>query len=167
MILAALMFVFGAWNVQQLAQLPSVLWLLYAVAVSILIFFTQSNTQYIEQHPWRNSAYFHTPKLLRIFVLNIATFLCGLIWASSFALWRMGDELPHEWEQKTIVIVGVVASVPEATEHGVRFRFDIERVLTKQAIVPKHSSLSLYGASKYGSKFKKMILKLMILKLMV
>lgn len=71
----------------------------------------------------------------------------------------MGDELPHEWEQKTIVIVGVVASVPEATEHGVRFRFDVERVLTKQAIVPKHSSLSIYGASKYGSKLKKIDFK--------
>ena len=33
--------------------------------------------------------------------------------------------------------------------------FDIEKVLTKEAIVPKHISLSLYGTSKYGSKFKK------------
>ena len=121
MILAALIFVFGAWNVQQLAKLPSVLWLLSAVALSILIFFTQYSTHYNSQHPWRNSAYFHTPKLLRFFLLNVAAFLFGLIWASSFALYRLSDELPHEWEQKAILIVGVVASVPEATEHGVRF----------------------------------------------
>lgn len=70
MILAALMFFFGALNVQQLAQLPSVLWLLCAVAVSILIFFTQFNTQYIEQHPLRNSAYFHTPKLFQFSLLK-------------------------------------------------------------------------------------------------
>ena len=31
--------------------------------------------------------------------------------------WRMSDELPHAWEQKTIAIEGVVASVPEATQN--------------------------------------------------
>lgn len=141
------MFVFGAWSVQQLAQLPTFIWLLVASSVSILLFFTQYSA--------RNSAYFHTPKflpkLLRAFLLSLATFLFGLVWASSFAIWRMSDQLPHAWEQKTISIVGVVASVPEATERGTRFRFDVEQILTKDAVVPRHISLNQYGSSQYSA----------------
>ena len=153
MILAALMFVFGAWNVQQLAQLPSFYWLLCALITSVLIFLTQ-------YHP-RYATSFYTPKFLRLLLLNLAAFLLGIGWASSFALWRMSDELPHAWEQKTIAIVGVVASVPEATEHGTRFWFDVEKVITKEAVVPHHISLnqysvSQYGGSKHGSKSQKL-----------
>ena len=38
MIISALWFVFGAWNVQQLAQLPSFTWLLCAYALLMLLF---------------------------------------------------------------------------------------------------------------------------------
>jgi len=41
MILVALMFVFGAWNVQHLAQLPSSTWLVCALSVVIAIIITQ------------------------------------------------------------------------------------------------------------------------------
>ncbi|MES2181999.1 MAG: DNA internalization-related competence protein ComEC/Rec2 [Pseudomonadota bacterium] len=146
MILAALMFVFGAWNVQQLAQLPSITWLLCALVVLVVIFFTQFVAHY--------SSHSRTPNLLRFFLLNAGAFLFGICWASSFALWRMSDELPHAWEQQVIEIVGVVASVPEATEHGMRFRFDVEQVLTKEAVVPRHISLSQYRANQYGSRSK-------------
>ncbi|MGZ8261687.1 MAG: ComEC/Rec2 family competence protein [Methylotenera sp.] len=83
-------------------------------------------------------------KIFKLGLLSAGAFLCGICWASSFALWRMGDELPHAWEQKTIAVVGVVASVPEATERGMRFRFDVEKILTKDAIVPPHISLNQY-----------------------
>lgn len=136
MILTALMFVFGAWNMQQMAKLPSPYWLLCAFVVLALILFSQ-------YHP-RFSKYFYTPKFLRLGLLSAGAFLFGICWASSFALWRMGDELPHAWEQKTIAVVGVVASVPEATERGMRFRFDVEKILTKDAIVPPHISLNQY-----------------------
>jgi len=145
MIIAALMFVFGAWSVQQLAQLPSLYWLLCASAILVCIFLTQC-------HP-RFSSYFHTPKLLKGFLLSAAAFTLGLCWASGFALWRMSDELPHAWEQKSIQIIGVVASVPEATERGTRFRFDVEHILTQDAIVPQHISLNQYSAyQNYGHK---------------
>lgn len=146
MILAALMFVFGAWNVQQLAQLPSLAWLLFSTTLIAFIFLAQI-------HPYFSVA-FRTPKFLYFFLINITVFICGVCWASGFALWRMSDELPHAWEQKTIAIEGVVASVPEATEWGERFKFDVEKILTHGAVVPQHISLNHYGAGQFGSNKK-------------
>lgn len=137
------MFVFGAWVVQQFSQLPNLPWLLCALVAAILILAAQF-------HP-RFSKHFHTPKFLKVLLLSAAVFLLGVVWASSFALWRMSDELPHLWEQKTIAIIGVVASVPEATERGTRFRLDVEKILTKGAIVPRHISLNQYSANPYGA----------------
>jgi len=52
-------------------------------------------------------------------------------------------------------MIGVVASLPEVNERGVRFRFDVERVLTPDATrtlhVPRHLSLSDYHSVKTGS----------------
>ena len=150
MIIAALMFVLGAWNVQQLAQLPSLYYLLCAFIVFALILSTQNHSRFFLYSHHRN---FYTPKLFKNVLLSVAAFVFGVCWASGFALWRMNDELPRAWEQKTIQIVGVVASVPEATEHGTRFRFDVEKILTKYAVVPQHISLNQYNAyQKYGGK---------------
>ncbi len=145
MTLAALMFVFGAWVVQQLPQLPSVSGLLGMVAVLVLtLFFAQYHSRFLKS--------FHVSTLLHRSLIAVCAFLFGLSWASGFALWRMSDELPHTWEQKTIVIVGVVASLPEATEHGTRFQFDVEKVLTPHAIVPRHISLNQYSNHQYDTK---------------
>ncbi len=142
MIIAALMFVFGAWCVQQLAQLPSVYWLLCALAVLLAIFLSQ-------YHP-RFSRYLYRPtlskRLLYRCLAGLAACLLGFCWASGFALLRMSDELPHAWEQKNIQLIGVVASVPELTARGVRFKFDVEKTITKDAVVPRHISLNQYGA---------------------
>jgi len=147
MIFAALMFVFGAWFVQKMAQLPSLTWLMCASLVVGLSVFTQ-------HHP-RFSKFFHTTKLLHYFLLSASAFILGVCWASSFALWRMSDALPRAWEQKTIAIEGVVSSVPEATERGVRFRFDVEKILTKEAVVPQHISLNYYHDNQYSNNKNK------------
>ncbi len=149
MILAALMFVFGAWNVQQMAQLPSLYWLFCASVVLLVIFFSQYHLQF-SPFVRVNS---HTSRFLWLFLLSAGAFLFGICWASSFALWRMSDVLPHAWEQKTIAVVGVVASVPEATERGMRFRFDVEKILTPDAIVPHHISLNQYLVNKSQERF--------------
>ncbi|MDI1310264.1 MAG: DNA internalization-related competence protein ComEC/Rec2 [Methylotenera sp.] len=138
----ALMFVFGAWNVQHLAQLPTLTWLLFALFVMVA-------TIAIQFHPRFSS----NSQPLRFFKSTLrcaAAFLFGLCWASSYAYWRIADELPHAWEQKSIAIEGIVASVPEATEVGVRFKFYVEKILTKGAVVPKHISLNQYRRNSYG-----------------
>jgi competence protein ComEC len=144
MVLAALMLVFGAWGVQQLAQLPTVPWLICAFVFATLILISQFHPRFSKQ--------LQIQKYLKLFLLSTATFLFGVCWASSFALWRMSDKLPQAWEQKTIAIEGVVASVPEATERGMRFRFDVEKIHTKNAVVPQHISLNYYAANQYFNK---------------
>lgn len=129
----AITFVFAAWVVQQAAVLPgpAVLFSLLITALIILCLV------------WRKLA----PRRLNPLLLSIASFLIGLCWAAGFALWRLSDALPVAWQQQTIEVVGVVASVPEATERGLRFRFDVETVLTKDAIVPQRISLNYYEAA--------------------
>jgi competence protein ComEC len=61
---------------------------------------------------------------------------------------RLNDELIADLQQKSITLVGVVASLPEVTERGERFRFDVEKILTPQAKVPKHISLNFYRDAK-------------------
>lgn len=144
MIPFALLFVFGAWNVQQMAQLPSLTWLFCAFVVLVVIVSTQIHLRFLASFQISLS----TPRFLRYFLLSTGAFLFGICWATSIALWRMGDELPHAWEQKTIEVIGVVASVPEITERGERFRFDVEKILTPDAVVPRHISLNQYR--EYG-----------------
>jgi len=149
-IFAALMFVFGAWNVQQLAQLPSATWLSCAFLSVIAISVSDWRFSPDCLHP----NYFSS-KLLKRTLLCTAAFLLGVCWASGFAYWRMSDALPHVWEQKDIAIEGVVASVPETTERGERFKFDVEKILTTGAIVPKHISLNQYRAYSHGGDSNK------------
>ncbi|MBA3697219.1 MAG: ComEC/Rec2 family competence protein, partial [Methylotenera sp.] len=134
MILNALMFVLGAWSVQQMAYLPSPALLTGIFLAALIMWCTLL-------HP-RCSFQLH--KVLRSSIFGLAALLFSIVWTSGFAIWRMNDELPHQWEQKTIVIVGVVASVPEVAERGVRFHFDVERIISKEALVPKHISLNQY-----------------------
>jgi competence protein ComEC len=74
--------------------------------------------------------------------------LLGFFWAAIFATVRLNDELPQDWQQKSVEIIGVVASLPEVTERGERFRFDVEKILTKDATktlkIPHHISLNFY-----------------------
>ena len=143
MILVALVFVFAAWVVQQMAQLPSIYWLGATFILACLIFSLLYHSRF--------SSHLLSSRYIKSFLLSNATFLLGICWVSTFALWRMSDELPRVWEQKTIAIEGVVASVPEATEHGLRFRFDVEKILTKEAVVPRHISLNHYAGNQYPS----------------
>ncbi len=133
MIVFALGFVFGAWFLQQQENLPAMqaFWLL---APSLTIIF---NFQRLKFN-------FYIRKAC-VFAFAV---LFGFFYAATFATIRLSDELPREWEQKKIEIIGVVATLPEVTERGERFRFDVEKILTKDAIVPKHISLNFYRNTK-------------------
>lgn len=137
MILFALAFVFGVFCLQQMPVLPSLTWaLLFIPLVFICISFRRSS------------------RPVSIFVKRllwlILSFLLGVFWAAAFATIRLSDSLPHVWETKPIELIGVVASVPELTESGERFRFDVEKVITVDATVPRHISLSFYPPNSWG-----------------
>lgn len=153
MILFALGFVAGAWLLQQQASLPSLSQLLlmgFGVVTSLTLISVAFQCL--------NQQYPHTQRLWklikqRLFFLIFACVL-GFIWAFAMASYRLSDALPSEWQQKNISVIGVVASLPEQTEHGQRFLFDVEQVLTKVARVPRHISLNInqpYSATQVKS----------------
>jgi len=70
------------------------------------------------------------------------------LWAAAFATIRISDELPKDWEQKSFTLIGVVSTLPEVTERGERFQFDVKMVLTEKTTqtlkVPRRISLNNY-----------------------
>ena len=75
----------------------------------------------------------------------------GLGWAQWRAEQRMADSLPTESEVKDIELIGAIASLPQLTERGTRFEFNVEKVLAvnkdnaaNAPVVPSHISLTWY-----------------------
>lgn len=135
MILPALAFVFGAFYLQQMSVLPHLLWAATLIPLLLInIKFAYAKCNFNQ----------HLLTLLKRLFLILTSFLFGFFWATMLATIRLSDELPAVWENKPIQIVGVVASVSELTEHGERFRFDVENVMTEAAVIPRHISLSYY-----------------------
>ncbi|HSI24211.1 MAG TPA: DNA internalization-related competence protein ComEC/Rec2 [Methylotenera sp.] len=133
MILAALGFVFGAWLLQQQPVLPGIfigLQAAWIVVPSLAVYIYLYHSEF--------------PRLLKSISGLLIAALLGFMWAANYAAVRLSDELPAEWQQKSISVIGVVASLPEVTERGERFRFDVEKILTPQAKLPQHISLNFY-----------------------
>lgn len=126
----ALFFTFGVWLLQQQAVLPNLAW-----SGLILLFGTVLILP-------RNS-------LLRrkAYPVSLAALACtlGFFYAAFFAQQRLSDTLPAEWQGKDIQIIGVVGNLPVQNEHGLRFVFDVEQVLTPNATVPPHILLANYA----------------------
>ncbi|MES2636150.1 MAG: DNA internalization-related competence protein ComEC/Rec2 [Pseudomonadota bacterium] len=137
----AIGFVLGAWLLQQQPALPSIY--VYSAILPMAFFaFKVAQSQHVAQLNLQNIKHLHR---LSFFICAI---LLGFYWAASFAHLRLNSELPKEWQQKSIELVGVIATLPEVTERGERFKFDVEKILTKDATrslkVPAHISLNFY-----------------------
>ncbi len=124
-------FVIGVAWLQQQASLPNwsmlLLLLLTVVSVGVLL-----------------RAFVRKRRGLRTIVVLLLAFGAGLIWAAWRADLRLADELPTAWEGRDIQVIGVVAALPQFTERGVRFEFDVEQVVTPQAKVPQHIQLTWF-----------------------
>jgi competence protein ComEC len=128
-----LAFALGVWLLQQRAQLPSVLWGYAWLPVAfVVLLLTRSDSS-----PVRNAARHALP----------AVFLAaGFIWATGAAHVRLADALPLDWEGRDIELIGVVADLPQQTEHGMRARFEVEAVVTPLARAPQRLMLSWFRA---------------------
>lgn len=127
----SLAFVFGALWLQQQSVLPEFYWALglvpAALAVLVLLRF---QTRF---------------SILAGRGLLLAVMLgAGFFWAALWAQVRLADDLPSAWEGQDIVVVGMITEMPQFTRQSMRFRFDVERVLTPGAVVPVHVQLSWY-----------------------
>ena len=85
----------------------------------------------------------HDRKWMPVLILCLAT-MAGFYWAAWRADLRLAEELALAWEGRDIQVIGVVAALPQFTERGVRFEFDVEQVLTPQAQVPPHIQLTWF-----------------------
>ena len=130
---AVLFFAFGVWLLQQQAVLPNLAWSgLTLLLASALVLPRRTLLQ--------RKAY---PALLAAFACTF-----GFFYAAFFAQQRLSDALPAEWQGKDIQIIGVVGKLPTQHEHGLRFIFDVEQVLTPNAIVPPHILLASYAGAQ-------------------
>lgn len=82
---------------------------------------------------------------LRLVTLAICGIAMGFLWAVGMAQWRLADRLDPAWEGRDIDLVGVVASLPQVLERGVRFEFAVEHVQTPGAVVPQRILLGWYA----------------------
>src|SRR5438270_3034159 len=72
----------------------------------------------------------------RVVIAALAGIACGFGYAAWRAELRVADALPFAWEARDIEVVGVVAGLPQVTESGTRFPFEVEEALTEGAVVP-------------------------------
>ncbi len=128
MVLFTFFFAFGVWYLQQQASLPdfTFAWLLGLPLILLIA----------TRRLWPGSVH----------ALLIALFAAGL--GFYHAAWqaeqRLAVALPDTWQGRDISVIGVIAGLPRNHEHGSRFKFDVEKTLTPQAIVPHHIYLSTY-----------------------
>ena len=138
MLLNVALFVVGVAWLQQQAELPSVLWL-YPFAASV---FAWSLVP---------AARARRPLFLRRAGTASLWFAGGFLWAALVAHMKLADYLPPEWEGRDVKVRGVIADLPEVTDRGVRFEFDVEQVNTPLARVPRHVAVFWYAEGTSGA----------------
>jgi competence protein ComEC len=120
---ALLAFVCGGITVQTLPELPSPLPLAGIAAAALALFLCRR--------------------------LLACALLLGFVWASAFALLRLDDELPRDLEGRDIIVEGTIASLPEPNARGVRFEFEVGRIISPEdARIPAHLRLTWYDAAR-------------------
>lgn len=133
--LLIILFVAGVALLQQQAALPPLMWWGALPPVLLLAWLSRG-----QRRVW-------------LPLLALSCFCAGFLWAATRAEMRLNDALPPEWEGRDLQIVGVVASLPQQYERSLRFEFDVERVLTADAVLPPHIALSWWGtAAKDGER---------------
>jgi competence protein ComEC len=124
-------FVCGVWLLQQQAALPGWAWLWLLPGLALAWLLPIGKAKLITLIRWTGIKGFF--------------FVAGFFWAVVFAQVRLSDALPIESEGRDVDVVGVVAALPQKGERGTRFEFDVERVATPEAIVPRHIQLNWYA----------------------
>jgi len=137
--LFVLAFVLGALGLQQAAALPQLPILPGALAALLCVRLV----------PARH-------RLARCALLLVAGGLAGYGIAASRADSLLAHSLPKAWEGEEIDLTGVVAGLPQLTESGTRFPFDVESVRTPRVAagvpltVPPTLALTWYAQRAKG-----------------
>ena len=128
---AIVFFALGVWALQRSAELPAMqgAWALLLLAPVLGLARLSGATL-----TWS-----------RILALAVLACAAGYYWAAARAHARIADALPVEWQGRDMALVGVVASLPQATDRSVRFELDVESVVTPGARAPRRVALSWWG----------------------
>jgi competence protein ComEC len=127
-------FAAGVTLVAWLAELPGVIVLLLAGAGALLA----------------SLAAFRAGGYARLGLVFMAAATLGVVWSAGCAHRVLGDRLAPDLEGRDLVLVGVVASLPQRFERGVRFDFVPETARTLDGAtvaVPDLVTLAWYGGS--------------------
>ncbi len=129
---ALVAFVVGVCCLQLQRDLPSTPWLLSAAGAGLIV---------------AGAALFalQASRKLRVVMVGLAAAVAGFVYAAAMSAARLDDALAFSDEGKDITIEGVVSSLPARLERGLRFEFDVERVLTPNVHVPPRVLLGWYG----------------------
>ena len=124
-------FVAGVLLLQQGAELPSGA-LIAAIAACSLVLAAAALALRPTAAPWRRRS------------ACTAALLAGVAYAGWMAQLRLADQLGFADEGRDLEVIGVVAALPSQAERGVRFAFDVQRVMPAQVHVPARISLAWY-----------------------
>lgn len=129
MVLFTACFALGVWLLQQQSSLPEFgwAWLLLGLPLALLI----------PAKPFAQRA-------VRTLLIAVLAMGAGFYHAAWQAEQRLSVALPDQWQGRDIKVIGVVAELPRKFEQGQHFSFNVEKVLTPLASVPKHLYLSTY-----------------------
>ena len=128
----AVAFTAGIGLLQVQASLPALAWGFVLLAPGLLALMPRRASRWA--------------RVCRGFARLGFAFGCGFLWAALLASIRLGDELPAAWEGRDIRLTGVIASLPQPFDRGVRFEFDVETFVPQDARVPARIALSWYGS---------------------
>jgi hypothetical protein len=93
----------GVGLLQLQSQLPGIEWYVVGLVLAGLLAFTA----------WK----FWQPFLRVPLLLTCGAWL-GFLWAASFALYYLDQELPAAWEGHDVTVIGTVADLPSPTGQG-------------------------------------------------
>ena len=136
-------FAVGVWLLQLQPALPGLRlqWICGAASVTTLV-------AIIAIVCWRQP---HGARQAWLRGITTALLICagtasGFLYAAITAERRMADELPAQWEGQDVQLAGIVSGLPSInqSDRSVRFAFDVERILTPEAVVPSRLSLAWY-----------------------
>jgi len=130
--IAILGFLAGIFWLQQQAALPAIGWWPAPLAMLLPVWLMRQASG-------------RMVRVARYAIVAIASVAAGVAWATWRAENRLADSLPRDWEARDVEVIGAIASLPQVNERGTRFEFDVEKILTAGAIVPRHISLSWYA----------------------
>jgi competence protein ComEC len=131
---AAIGFVVGIGWLQMQAVLPSYPVMLLLIAAAVVLVWLLRKIRYPAG---------------KISLLTTIGAVIGFVWAALFAHYYLSEELPKAMEGQDVTVIGTIDSLPFYFERGVRFNFNVEKVLPIDGLtphIPSRIALSWYSS---------------------